>query len=208
MKIKFGQGNKKTSFSLFIFIIFSINSYQQNNLEYYLRAARENNPLVKENYALAEKAGIAEKRVKAEYLVPQAFLSADVYYPPMIGDKNDPDAIGYDVAITDGGLYSFLFNVRQPLFTKAINETLVRKARLTGESNREKADFNLHQLERDVTERYILAYQILNQIEFENNLKSHLEEQKKIIEELTKEGIYTMSDVLLIIFRFRIRIQN
>jgi len=197
MSKKTGTGTKTIAFTLFFLIALSVNCFPQNNLEYYLKAAKDNNPSVKENFALADKAGLEEKRIRAQYKGPQAYLTGDVFYPPMIGNKNDPGAIGYDVAITDGGLYSLLMNVRQPVFTGYINEAMIQKERLTGESNKEKAGYSLHQLEKDVTERYILAYQCLIRIEFADKLRLHLENQKQILEKLAKQGIYKSTDVLL-----------
>lgn len=188
---------KKVFFSFLLVTAHSLNCFTQYTLEYYLKAAKENNPSIKENFAMADKAVINEKRAKAENIGPQAYISGDIFYPPMIGNKNDPDAIGYDPAITDGGLYSLLFNVTQPLFTKSVNEVMINRAKLTGDLNREKAVLVSRQIEKNVTEQYVLAFQDLIQINFIQSLIYRLEEQKKIIEALAEKGIYMASDVLL-----------
>jgi outer membrane protein TolC len=198
MCAKFNFKNKNAAILILLGLVVPFNSFSQKTLEYYLEAARNNNPVIKENFAMADKVAIAEKRIKAEYVGPQSYLTGDIFYPPMIGDKNDPDAIGYDIAITDGGLYACLLNIRQPIFTRTINETRLHQVKIAGETNREKANLSLHQLEKDVTDRYILAFQSLNQIGFANKVKSQLEEQKKIIEVLAEQGIYKRSDILMI----------
>jgi len=90
---------------LYLFLAISVG-FSQDNLDYYLKAAKENNPTIKENLALTEKAGIQQNIIKAEFQSPKVFATGDINYSPLIPNKDDPKAIGYDVAVTDGGLYS------------------------------------------------------------------------------------------------------
>ena len=119
-------------------------------------------------------------------------------------NKDDPKAVGYDVAITDGGLITANLNVLQPIFNNPIRETLSQQAQASGEAGVVKAALTLHQLEKEVTDQYIIAYQSLSQIEFTQNLTDQLLKQKEIIEALAKNGIYKSSDILLL----DIEIQN
>ena len=202
--MKYSCIGKKSGLIVLISILLAVDGLAQNNLEYYLKAARENNPTVKENLALSEKAGIQENIIKAEYRKPKIFLSGDIYYPPLIPNKDDPNAIGYDVAITDGGLYSGLLNILQPVFNKTTNETLTQQAKIAGEAGIDKAQVALHQLEKNVIDQYIVSYQSMNQIEFVKILREQLIKQKLIIEAFAARGIYKKSDILLI----EIEIQN
>ena len=202
--MKYSCIGKKSGLIALISILLAVDGLAQNNLEYYLKAARENNPTVKENLALSEKAGIQENIIKAEYRKPKIFLSGDIYYPPLIPNKDDPNAIGYDVAITDGGLYSGLLNILQPVFNKTTNETLTQQAKIAGEAGIDKAQVALHQLEKNVIDQYIVSYQSMNQIEFVKILREQLIKQKLIIEAFAARGIYKKSDILLI----EIEIQN
>lgn len=187
----------RLALTLLALFIFSFG-YAQNNLEFYLKAARENNPIVKENLSMVEKSGVKQNIIDAEYQKPKVFMSGNVNYSPLIPNKDDPKAFGYDVAITDGGLYSCLLNVQQPIFNQPTRETLSEQNKLLGETNAEKAKRTIHQLEKDVTDRYILSCQSLNQIDFVKKLIEQLEQQKIIIEALAIQGIYKKSDILLI----------
>ena len=178
--------------------------FSQNTLDYYLKAARDNNPTIKENLALTEKAVIQQDIVKAEFRKPKVFATGEINYSPLVPNKDDPNAIGYDVAITDGALYAGLVNIQQPVFNKSIYETLGRQAEVAGEAGADKAKLTLHQLEKEVTDQYIVSYQSLNQINFVNNIKNQLVQQKAVIETLAANGIYKRSDILLI----EIEIQN
>jgi len=60
--------------------------------------------VLKENESMAARTHITADKIKVEYRKPQVFLTGDIFYPPMYPEKNDPEAIGYDVAITGGGL--------------------------------------------------------------------------------------------------------
>lgn len=187
-----------------VLLLATTSSFSQNSLDYYLKAARENNPTIKENQAQTEKADIQHNLVKAEYTAPKVSLNAEVNYSPLFPNKNDPKAIGYDVAVTDGGLFAALLNVRQPIFNKSTTETLHKQAKLTGESGTNKAKVTIHQLDKDVTDQYIITYQSLKQIDFVTNLRDQLLKQKEIIETFATKGIYKRSDILLI----DIEIQN
>jgi len=195
---------KKTGLVVLVMLLISFNGFSQTSLDYYLKAARENNPTIKENLALGEKAGIQQNIINAEYQKPKVYATGNIYYPPLIPNKDDPNAIGYEAAITNGGLYSALLNVQQPLFNKSIRETLSEQAKISGESGVEKAKLTLHQLEKDVIDQYIVSYQSLNQMTFVNILKEQLIKQKVVVETFAANGIYKKSDILLI----DIEIQN
>jgi outer membrane protein TolC len=182
---------------LSLFLALSVG-FSQDNLDYYLKAAKENNPTIKENLALTEKAGIQQNIIKAEFQSPKVFATGDINYSPLIPNKDDPKAIGYDVAVTDGGLYSGLLNILQPVFNRSTHETLSQQAKIAGESGTDKAKLTLHQLEKDVTDQYIVSYQSLNQIAFVSVLRDQLIQQKTIIEAFAARGIYKRSDILLI----------
>ena len=195
---------KKAGLVVLVIFLFAIKSFSQNSLDYYLKEAHDNNPIIKENLAIGEKAGIQQSIINAEYLKPKVYATGDINYSPLVPNKDDPNAIGYDVAITDGALYSALLNIQQPVFTKSKREILNEQAKISGESGVDKAKLTSHQLERDVIDQYILSYQSQNQMKFVNDVKDQLLRQKAIIESLAASGIYKKSDILLI----DIEIQN
>jgi len=190
--------------TVFILLLSGKLCYSQNTLDYYLDAAFENNPVLKENLSRAARTDITANIIKAEYRKPQIFFTSDIFYPPMIHDKDDPDAIGYDVAITDGGLYSALLNIRQPIFNKSFLETNNLKLETEKKIHLERLKLTKHELEKQVTEKYIIAYKYLSQIEFNENIKNLLEQQRDIVRNLAEKGILQQSDLMLI----NIAIQN
>jgi outer membrane protein TolC len=194
----------RIGFVFLVFLLATPSIFSQNSLDYYLKVARENNPTIKENRAQTEKADIQKNIVKAEYTAPKVSLNGEINYSPLFPNISDPKAIGYDVAVTDGGLFAALLNVRQPIFNKSTSETLNKQATISGESGTNKAKVTLHQLEKEVTDQYIVSYQSLKQIDFVTNLRDQLLKQKEIIETFATKGIYKRSDILLI----DIEIQN
>lgn len=191
------ENKEKLIAILFFFLIFG-TGFSQNNLDYYLKVARNNNPVVKESLANVEKSAIQESIIKAETKSPKVFASGDVNYSPLIPNKNDPKAVGYDVAISNGSLYSALLNVEQSIFNKANFETLINQTKTQSETSANRAKLSIHQLEKDVTDQYILSYQSLNQIAFVKQLYEQLEQQKKTIIAFAKKGFYNRSDIILI----------
>lgn len=202
--MKYLLKNKRLGLTLLILFLTIRAGFSQNSLDFYLKAARENNPVVKENLSLKEKAVIQGKIIKAEYQGPKVYASGEANYSPLLPNKDDPKAIGHDVAITNGGLIAANLNVLQPIFNNTIRETLSQQAQASGEAGVVKATLTLHQLEKEVTDQYIIAYQSLSQIEFTRNIRGQLLKQKEIIEALARRGIYKGSDILLI----DIEIQN
>jgi len=185
-------------------LLASGTGFTQNTLDYYLRAARENNPVIKENLSQKDKAVIQEKIIRAEYQGPKIYASGEVNYPPLFPNKDDPRAFGYERAITNGGLIAANLNGLQPVFNRQVRETLTNQVRNTGEAGVVQASLTLHQLEKEVTDQFIIACQNLSQINFTTDIKNQLLKQKELVETLAQSGIYKASDILLI----KIEIEN
>ncbi|OIP84441.1 MAG: hypothetical protein AUK44_02650 [Porphyromonadaceae bacterium CG2_30_38_12] len=188
----------RIGFVLFVLFGAVTSGFSQNSLDFYLNAARQNNPNIKEHQAQTKKSIIQKNIINAEYTAPKVSLNAEINYSPLFPNKSDSKAIGFDVAVTDGGLYAVLLNVRQPIFNKAITEMLHKQAAIVGETGDNNVKVTLHQLEREITDQYIVSYQSLNQINFVNNLTIQLQQQKEIIDAFATKGIYKQLDILLI----------
>ncbi len=195
--------NRKIGMAVLAIFWIVQTGFAQNTLEYYLNAARANNPAIKQSLSLKEKADLQKKIIKSEYQGPKVYASGDLNYSPLLPNKDDSKAIGYDVAITDGGLIAANLNVLQPVFNRQVRETLVKQAQSTGEAGVVQASLSLHQLEKEVTDQYILAWQNLSQIEFISAIKNQLQKQKEVVETMAKSGLYKTSDVLLIDIEIR-----
>ena len=196
--------NRKIGLTLLVTVCFVQIGMAQNTLDFYLKAAKENSPVVKENISLQEKALIQKKRIEAEYHGPKVYASGEVNYSPLLPDKDDPKAVGYDVAITDGGLIAANVNVLQPILNTAVRESLIKQNEATAQSGIVQSEINLHQIEKEVTDQYILSYESRSQLEYSKNIKEQLQRQKEIVETLAKSGLYKSSDVILL----DIEIQN
>ena len=75
--MKYQHSNKRFELTILVLFLAVCTGFSQNNLEYYLKAARENNPTIKENLSLKEKAAIQEKMIKAEYQGPKVYASGE-----------------------------------------------------------------------------------------------------------------------------------
>src|SRR5665647_832668 len=106
---------RKNLLSIVLFLNFSCLANAQS-LDFYLKKGLENSPLLKEfnNQLLS---GALDSLLTSATYKPQINQVSQALYAPAA--KN----FGYDEAITNGGNYSALVNLVQPLFNKRIKES-------------------------------------------------------------------------------------
>ncbi|MGE5410098.1 MAG: TolC family protein, partial [Clostridiales bacterium] len=115
---------KKPAVRIFLFLFVLINSQlsAQNSLQYYLAAAFQNNPSIKENKNNIQIRNLDRSLNNAQYNLPQVSLTANYLFTPyfnnnpVVTTSPDPKAIGYDASVTNGGLYSAQVNVTKNIF--------------------------------------------------------------------------------------------
>lgn len=191
---------------IFTSVLFiTINLFGQRSLDFYLNEAFKNNPGINEQRNLIKINRLQRDLDFAQNSDFQVYLSANYLFAPffnnngkIISTNPSPQAIGYDVGITNGGLYSAQVNVEKNIFNGALNDALT-KQRLIAEN---LANNNIVLLKRDlrkqVTDQYLqtfLSYQIYK---MNDDLISYLKEQLKILGELVESGMAKQSEYLLL----------
>lgn len=194
-------------------------SVAQNTLSYYVDAAQKNSPLINDNHRQAEANSFEAERLKAFYTKPQVGVTANYLFAPIISSNNgkntfqsNPDKqtftandkyYGYDLASTNGGLYQALFTITQPLFNgeryKVVNEQLGTVSKIY-ENN---AKLSAHDIEKFVTDQYVLCIQDKMQLHYTEAMLSLLTNQKEILKKLIENGIYKKSDLILLNIEFQ-----
>lgn len=190
---------------LLLIILFSFEIFAQNKLEFYLNAAYQNNPAIIEQQNLININSLQKQLDYAQNSGFQMYLSANYLFAPyfnnssgLISTNPDPTAIGYDIALTSGGLYAAQFNIEKNIFNGALTDALSRQRTITESTIKNNIELLKRDLRKQVTDQYLqtyLSYQLYN---LTNELSSYLKEQLKILSELVESGMAKQSDYLML----------
>lgn len=190
-----------------LFLLFISRSSGQNTLDDFLKAATENSPLVHDNQNLSKVNELEAERLKAFYRKSQVSVTGNFLFSPIVSTDNNQTQLepnpssanqyyGYDLSATNGGLYQGLINFSQPLFNggKAFEEQAV----LMAETNLNTARLSNHDLEKLVTDQYILCLQDQNQMAFADSMTNLLKEQTQLVRKMVEGGLLKQSDLALV----------
>ncbi|PZQ97465.1 MAG: hypothetical protein DI539_29785, partial [Flavobacterium psychrophilum] len=181
-------------------------SYGQKQLSYFTDQAVKNSPLLKTNAIQSEANKLDAERMAAALTKPVVgtdlnYMLAPVYSndPGNTGFKLNPkkdiqDYYGSDFSATNGGLYRGVLTLNQPLFNKqrvnAVNEqTAVLNEILSNNSELSKRD-----LEKLVTDQYILCLQDNEQQQAVQNIIEVIEQQISLTKKLSANGLGRQGD--------------
>jgi hypothetical protein len=183
--------------------------FSQTDLNYYINAAKQNSPLIKDNQNQSKVNQLEAERLKAFYTKPQVNITANYLFSPIINfDDNqakfEPNTagatkyFGYDLAAANGGQYQALLNVTEPVFNGQKAKIAMEQANVMSQINQNIVKLSGHDLEKFVTDQYILCLQDSKQMEYSNSMLEILAEQKIIIKKLVESSIYKQSDLTLL----------
>ncbi|OJW81794.1 MAG: hypothetical protein BGO69_14915 [Bacteroidetes bacterium 46-16] len=183
------------------------NLYAQNTLPEYLQIARKNSPLIKDfkNQSIANKA--EAERLKALLNKPKLDLSANYLLAPVYNtDKNQLELnpksavnyYGYDLGNTNGGAYQALLTLTKPLFNSKVSETVANQSLVTAQVNDNAAILSAHDLEKLITDQYILCLQDRKQADYAREILKLLAQQTNIVKKFVEHSLLKSSDLTLL----------
>jgi hypothetical protein len=194
---------KKLLFTLLI--LFYTHLLGQTNLEFYLVKANENSALLKE---LQNNIFINNLQYNLDYTQNSSFqiyLSGNYLFAPFFNNKSgiistNPDrkAIGYDVGITNGGLFSAQLNIEKNIFNYELLNKLKSQQDIQEQSINNSIILLKREITKQVTEQYLTTYLSFQFYRIAKEISGYIKEQTKIIAELSKKGIVQQSAYLLI----------
>lgn len=200
---------------LFVFLFSAQLLTAQTSLEYYLSKGTENSPVLKEYKALRRSNSIQGKINYAQNSGWNVYLSADYLFAPyfnnggrLISANPDPKAVGYDIGITNGGLYSAQLNASKNLFNGSLTDALERQ--IKNQDDKFDYYFNLekHNLAKGITDTYLNACKSLLQYQLAGEITGNLKNQIDITESLTAKGMITARDYMLLKIEYGSRKMN
>ncbi len=201
----------RTKILLLIFLVsFEQISLGQVDLPFFIGEAKKNSPLTNDNLNLSKANKLEVERLRAFYTKPQVGITASYYFSPIINldnnqtkfqansDGNATNYLGYDIAASNGGQYQALLNVTQPLFNSQKLKIADEAVNVASRINENNAAINGHDIEKIVTDQYILCIQDIKQNDYVNYMLGILSEQKEIVKKLVESSIYKQSDLSLL----------
>ncbi len=190
------------------FLIYN-SAHCQNTLYFYINAATQNNPLIYENNNLNRINTLDEDRLKAIYTKPQTSLTGNFLFSPIITTDNNKLALelnstgadkyfGYDLGTTNGGQYQGLFNILQPLYGEKKWDIAKEQLKVSSQINQNNSKITAHDIERNITDQYLLCLIDLKQIQFAESMIELINGQRDILKKLVEASIYKQSDLVLL----------
>jgi hypothetical protein len=175
------------------FLIFTLritNLFAQD-LSFYIDQAKTNSPLIQDNKNLSEAAHLEAQRLKAFYTKSQLTLTGVYMLAPIVSHDNNKSELvlnspgaekysGYDIAASNAGVYQGMINWAKPLFNNSRYETAAEQVLIGAQINENTAQLTAHDLERFVTDQYILCLTDYKQTAYLSDLVRIINEQKNV----------------------------
>jgi outer membrane protein TolC len=195
----------------FLLIVISAVGNAQYDVHYFVDKAIANRPTIHTLNNQLRSNKLQEQRNDAEISALRVSLTSDYLFAPYFnnGDKYVstnplPDAIGYDVGITNGGLYSALLNLEKPIFNFAASSASKRNIQADNDIAGQGLKVEQHTTIRQVTDLFLLAQQAQQLLNVLDDILVRLNDQLKISAELVRAGLLKQTDYLLL----QIEVQN
>lgn len=162
-----------------------------------------NSPVLKDFGNLYLINNLQKKLDYAQNSAFQVYISSNLLFSPYFNNNGvlftpnpDPNAIGYDAAVTNGGLYSAQINFEKNIFNGGLLTALNEQRLVEGKGYENKTKEEKHSLEKQVTDQYLNTLQYLQLYNLSKSIEGNLNSQLKITGDLVKKGYAKASDYL------------
>lgn len=181
-------------------------TFGQKQLSDFVNQAFQSSPLVKTNAIQSEANKLDAQRIAASLTKPVIgtelnYLLAPIYSndPGNSGFKLNPqktiqDYYGSDFSATNGGLYRGVLTLNQPLFNKQRVNAVNEQTAVLNEILNNNSALSKHDLEKLVTDQYVLCLQDVNQQEAVAHIKKIIEQQISLTQKLSANGLGKQGD--------------
>jgi len=172
-----------------IFITCVFGNVLAQSVEDYISWGLKNSPLLYD-YNNQKLAGKIDSLLLLATFKPQVNqLTQAIHYPSGTG-------WGYDEAITNGGTYSSLVSVTQPLFTKKRISGQLQTIELLNQALKLNTKITILDLKKSITAQYLTAYTDFTQNQFNQSVLELLTREQKTVKALVDKGIYLVTDYM------------
>lgn len=198
---------------LFCLLYSSTLIHAQRSLVDYIDSARQNSPLIKDNQNLSKVNQLEVERLKAQFTKPQVGINGNFLFAPILSTDNTTRLAlnskgadkyyGYDLGATNGGQYQGLVTVTQPILNQERYKIYAEQANISSSINQNNIKLAVHDIEKLVTDQYILCLLDLQQSNYATEMMNLLEGQREIVKKLATNSLVKQSDFLLINIEYK-----
>lgn len=177
-------------------------------LSFYIEAAHKNSPLIKDYQNQKEIQKSELQRVKSAYTRSRIEIDGNVLFVPIISRKDGTtsfewnaqdgtDYYGYDLGESSGHFHAGI-TWTQPLLGRSSFNEARRVSQIQEDILMNNIRLEAHQLERIVTEQYILCLLDKIQLNYADSTQMLLDCQYTSVEKMAQDGLCKISDLHLI----------
>ena len=192
---------------ILFFIVPYMLQAQNKNINYFLTEGLKNNPTLVENTNLQQFFQLQNEFITAQNKKPQINFTTDYLFVPTffsngrvisVTSNPSPKAVGYDAALTNGGLYAAQVNVAVPLFNNAIVKPLYEQNKIQGAISAYSRKQVEQDLKKSIIDQYLITFQFQEQTDYLQKIIEQLETRKPYVTALVKQGLLQQNDYLLL----------
>jgi outer membrane protein TolC len=180
----------RSVFIVFLFSGLSLLGYSQSrDLDYYISQGVGNSPLLNDIRNQVNSA-IADSLIIKATGKPLVEARSQLLYSPFYHN------FGYDEVVTDGGNYTGVIGITQPVFNKKEKNNKYQSIDLQKQSLKNTSQITVIELKKIITDQYLAAFSGLNDFSFNKNFLELLEKENEIVKQFVKNGIAKQTDYL------------
>jgi hypothetical protein len=171
-------------------ILSTLFTYSQvRDLNYYLNQGFRNNPSL-QDYRNKVLINHADSQLLVARQKPYLEGVGQFMYVPVFGE------IGYDVAITNGGLFQTQVKASQPILNRKIKEGEYQRVGIQGKTLQNSLALAAMQLKHDISGLYILACADFEILQFNRETLKLLQIEKDILRQLVDKGFQSQASYM------------
>jgi outer membrane protein TolC len=170
-----------------VFLIFE-NSHAQS-LDSFINSGLKNSPLLYDFNNQKLSAKLDSLLLLASFKPQVNQVTQMAHYPSGSG-------WGYDDAITNGGTYSAVVNVTQPMFYKKQVTGQLQSLELINQTLRNNETVTIIDLKKSITAQYLTVYNDFIQNQFNESVLTLLNNELSIIKAFVDKGVYQITDLM------------
>lgn len=212
MALTYLQVNLKSVLSFLLLYLAGLGTMQaQTTLQTFIDSALLKSPALRTNQATAKGNDIETERIKALLTAPKVGAEVSYLMTPVLANQNGnttlelnpprslTDYNGYDLAITNGGLYRAVITLEQPLLNKSRYNAAAEQLKIQNDFLENNNRLTRHDLEKVITDSYLTCLTDIKQISVIKELQGVIQEQQRITTQLAAKGLLKQSDVQLLV---------
>ena len=169
---------------------FAISAYTQSrDLDFYLKQAVQNSPLLND-YRNQVKSSYADSLLIRAAKKPLVEAKSQLLYSPVYHN------FGYDEVVTDGGNYTAVMGISQPVFNKREINNKFKAVDLQKRAINNSTQISINELNKIITDQYLTSFSGYTDFLFNKNFLELLVKENEIVKQFVKGGIAKQTDYL------------